>query len=106
MAWRKSKYKELGDSYSDYLPEYKIWRNMHERCEKKSSPMYRHPRDNARNRSDTIKIALYGDEYVLQDICNMFGLKRTTISEAIRLGRRSKEEALEFAFIRKFRRAE
>lgn len=64
-----------------------------------------HPRDNARNRSDTIKIALYGDEYVLQDICDMFGLKRTTISEAIRLGRRSKEEALEFAFIRKFRRA-
>lgn len=163
MAWRESKYKELGDRYSDYRSEYKIWHNMHERCEKKSSPMYRrygdrgisvcprwsgeegfinfyndmgarpigedgrvfqidrinndgnyepsncrwaHPRDNARNRSDTIKIALYGDEYVLQDICDMFGLKRTTISEAIRLGRRTKEEALEFAFIRKFRRAE
>lgn len=64
-----------------------------------------HPRDNARNKRNTIKIALYGDEYVLQDICDMFGLKRTTIGEAIRLGRRSKEEALEFAFIRKFRRA-
>lgn len=63
-----------------------------------------HPKDNARNRSDSIKIELYGDEYVLQDICRMFGFKRTTISEAIRRGRETKESAVEKAFLRTFGR--
>lgn len=61
-----------------------------------------HPKVNARNRSDSIIVNILGDEYNLQDICTMFGLKRTTISEAIRLGRRTKEEAVEFAIKRKF----
>lgn len=61
-----------------------------------------HPKVNARNRSDSIIVNILGDDYNLQDICTMFGLKRTTISEAIRLGRRTKEEAVEFAIKRKF----
>lgn len=65
-----------------------------------------HPKINARNRSDSIKIAVYGDEYNLQDLCKMFGFKRTTISEAVRLGRATKEEALERAFRRKFGKEE
>lgn len=161
MAWHTSKYKRLGEKYSDYRAEYRVWTNMKRRCLNKNSDMYEfygsrgitvcdrwlgkdgflhfyddmgkrpvgedgrsfqidridnskgyspdncrwvHPKVNARNRSDSIKIVLYNDEYNLQDLCRMFGFKRTTISEAIRLGRETKESALEKAFIRKFGR--
>lgn len=62
-------------------------------------------RTNSRNRSDTIKIYLWGDEYCLQDACSVLGLKRTTVSEAIRLRGLTPNEAIANAVEIKNRRA-
>ena len=40
MAWRNSKYKELGEHYSDYRSEYKVWGQMVARCTHKDNDMY------------------------------------------------------------------
>lgn len=151
MAWHNSKYKKLGDSYSDYLPEYKVWGAMIRRCTNPSCDMYAFyggrgirvcdrwldkkdgfinfysdmgkrpvsddgrvyqidridndwdycpencrwapPSVNARNRSDNVFIVIYGDKYCAADACKMFNVKRTTVTEAIRLGRKTPTDA-------------
>lgn len=42
MAWKKSKYKELGPNWQDYRREYQVWRMMLWRCFDKKCKKYPH----------------------------------------------------------------
>lgn len=58
-------------------------------------------KENMRNRRDTIKIIIYGDEYCAQDACKMFNLKRTTVTEAIRVRHKTPTDAFADALERR-----
>lgn len=49
--------------------------------------------DNSKNRRNNVIIFIYGDPYCASDACRMFGVKRTTVTEAIRLGRKTPTDA-------------
>lgn len=57
---------------------------------------------NNRNRRDNIKISLFGEEYCICEACSLFGLKRTTVTEAIRVRNKSVEEAFINALKRRY----
>lgn len=59
--------------------------------------------NNARNTRKNIYVYIYGDEYCLSEACRLFGLKRTTVSEAIRLRDKSPTEAFINALERRYR---
>lgn len=58
--------------------------------------------DNARNKRNSIKIYFMGEEYCINELCKKFGLKRTSITEPIRLGRRSIEDSFTKVFTEKY----
>lgn len=49
--------------------------------------------DNSKNRRNNVIIFIYGNPYCASDACKMFGIKRTTVTEAIRLGRKTPTDA-------------
>lgn len=49
--------------------------------------------DNSKNRRNNVFVFIYGDRYCAADACKMFNVKRTTVTEAIRLGRKTPTDA-------------
>lgn len=51
------------------------------------------PIKNAQNKRTSKFIYLFGEKYCITEACRLFNIKRTTVTEAVRLGRRSLEDA-------------
>lgn len=49
--------------------------------------------NNARNKSTNIFVYIYNEPYCVTEACKMFGVKRTTVTEAIRLRRKTPTDA-------------
>lgn len=76
------------DNNGDYCPENCEWASV---------------LDNAHNTRKNIFVYLYGDKYCLSEACKMFGLKRTTVSEAIRVRHKTPTEAFANALTRRYK---
>ncbi len=48
---------------------------------------------NSKNKRNNIVIFIYGNPYCAADACRMFNVKRTTVTEAVRLGRKNPTDA-------------
>lgn len=57
--------------------------------------------DNARNKSNNIEILIYGDRYCVNEACKMFGVKRTTVTENIRVRHKTPTDAFADALERR-----
>lgn len=57
---------------------------------------------NARNKQNSVKIWFMGDEYGISELCKLFGLKRTTVTESVRLRGVKLEDAFTKVFINKY----
>ena len=66
------------DNNGDYCPENCRWVTAS---------------DNSKNRRNNVFIIIYGDRYCAADACKMFNVKRTTVTEAVRLGRKTPTDA-------------
>lgn len=75
------------DNDGDYCPENCRWVSALE---------------NSHNTRKNIYVYIYGDRYCLAQACNMFGLKRTTISEAVRIRGKKLTEAFAAALERRY----
>lgn len=59
-------------------------------------------KENMRNRNDNVYIYICGDKYCASDACKLFGINRTTVTEAIRLRKKTPTEAFANALERRF----
>lgn len=75
------------DVNGDYCPENCRWVSIS---------------DNAKNKRCSIYVTIFGDKYCATDAARMFGLNRTTITESVRLGRCTADEAFARALERKY----
>lgn len=75
------------DNNGDYCPENCRWIDA---------------KENAHNTRKNIYIYIYGDKYCLSQACDMFGLKRTTVSEAIRVRGKTPTQAFINALNRRY----
>lgn len=73
------------DSNGDYCPENCRWVTA---------------LTNARNKRNSIKVWFMGDEYNLSELCKLFSLKRTSITEPVRLCKKTLEQSFAETFIR------
>lgn len=63
----------------DYCPENCRWASI---------------RENSRNRRDTVNIYVCGNPMCISDVCNIFKINRSTVTEKVRLRGRTPERAL------------
>lgn len=74
------------DNNGDYCPENCKWVPISE---------------NAHNKRNNIYVVIYGDRYCVSEACRMFGINRTTVTEAIRLRGKSADDAFADALERR-----
>ena len=57
---------------------------------------------NARNKRNSVKIWFMGDEYGISELCKLFKMKRTSVTEPVRLRGKTLEESFVDVFIKQY----
>lgn len=57
---------------------------------------------NARNKRNSVKIWFMGDEYGISELCKLFRMKRTSVTEPVRLRGKKLEDSFADVFIKQY----